>query len=57
VERRFLEEPVDVLWERVRTRGQPGDRGLSRGDIENYAARLHRPDAEEFALYDPPLVD
>ena len=56
VELRFLEESVDVLWARVRTRGRPGDRGLSRGDIESYAARIQRPDTEELALYDPPLI-
>ncbi len=56
VELRFLEESVDVLWDRLRTRGRPGDRGLSRGDIESYAARLQRPDTEELALCDPPLI-
>ncbi len=56
VELQFLDESVDVLWDRVRTRGRPGDRELSRGDIESYAARLQRPDTEELALYDPPLI-
>jgi predicted kinase len=56
VELRFLEESVDVLWERVRTRRRPGDRELSRGDIESYAARLQSPDTEELALYDAPPI-
>lgn len=59
VELRFLDQPVDLLWSRVRARDMErhfGRRPLARADLESYAARFQRPDAEELSLYDPPLV-
>lgn len=59
VELRLLEASVDVLLESVRDRDTErnlGRRPLTRGDVEGYVAKFQRPDAEELALYDPPLV-
>jgi predicted kinase len=58
VELRFLDAPVDILWERVDRRGMEREvtgRALTRADIESYADLIERPDADELALYDPPL--
>lgn len=57
VELRFVDQPVEVLWTRVSERDMErrlGRRALTFADMENYAATIQRPDAEEFALYDPP---
>jgi predicted kinase len=59
VELRWLDESIDVLWERIRARDmerQLGGRALTREDVEAYAASFQRPDAEELARYDPPLA-
>ena len=59
VELRFLDEPVEVLWERVRRRGleqRLGSRALTRADLDSYSAKFHRPDGDELRLYDPPLA-
>ena len=58
VELRFLDETIDVLWERVRSRGMEarlGSRPLTRDDLVSYQAVFERPDAGELALFDPPL--
>ena len=58
VELRFLDAPIDELWERVRVRDRErhlGHRALTRSDLEDYATAFQRPDAAELALYDPPL--
>jgi predicted kinase len=57
VELRYLDEPVDVLWERVRDRGMEvayGSRPLTLDDLRTYASWIEPPDAEEIALFDPP---
>lgn len=60
VELRFLDAPVDVLWLRVQERdngrGAHGGRTLTRAELEEFAAEVERPDAEELALFDPPSV-
>lgn len=59
VELRFLDEPLEVLWDRVRARDMQrrlGRRPLTRADLDVYAGNFQRPDAQELALYDPPLV-
>ncbi len=59
VELRFLDEPVEVLWERVRRRGleqRLGSRALTRADLDGYGAAFQRPDGDELRLYDPPLA-
>lgn len=59
VELRLLDGAIDVLWQRVQARDverQLGSRALRREDIEACAASFQRPDAEELALYDPPLA-
>ncbi|MDQ6784941.1 MAG: ATP-binding protein [Actinomycetota bacterium] len=59
VELRFLNEPLEVLWDRVRARDMErrlGRRPLTRADLETYAGKFQRPDTPELALYDPPLV-
>lgn len=57
VELWVLDEPPEVLWERVRARDTGrrfGHRSLTRADIESYVATFERPDAAEHSLYDPP---
>ncbi len=57
VELRFLDEPIEVLWERVRRRAleqRLGSRTLTRADLDGYSARFQRPDGDELCLYDPP---
>lgn len=57
VELQFLDAPVEVLMARVaeRNRGLPeGAPRVDPGLVEFWNTRLERPDAEEFALFDPP---
>jgi predicted kinase len=57
VELRFLDAPIEVLWERVRGREMErnlGRRPLTRLDIEDYARKFERPDLEELSLFDSP---
>lgn len=52
----FLDAPVDVLWERVRARGREqavGSRAITRDDMIAWSNTIERPDADEFAAYDP----
>jgi predicted kinase len=53
VELRFLDETVDVLWERIRTRNME-PRAITRAELEQWATIIQRPDAAELARYDPP---
>jgi predicted kinase len=58
VELRVLDQPDDVLWERVRSRDaeSPGGRQpLTRAELEGYAASFQRPDSDELSLYDAPI--
>ena len=57
VELRFLDEPLDVLWERVQARGREqawGWRAMERAELAEWADAFEAPDAAELALYDPP---
>jgi predicted kinase len=57
-ELRFLDAPVEVLWERVRERGEEprlGSAPITRDHLEQWDAELERPDAAEHAPYDLPL--
>jgi predicted kinase len=57
VELRYLDEPVEVLWGRIGTRGREeawGSRAITRAELEEWAAAFEAPDAAELALYDPP---
>jgi len=59
VELRFLDEPLEVLWDRVRERDMErrlGRQPLTRADLDSCAGKFQRPDARELALYDPPVV-
>ena len=49
VELRFLDEPFDVLWERVRERGREqewGSRAIERDELAEWADAFEAPDAD-----------
>ncbi len=57
VELRFLDAPLHVLWARLQDRDierKLGHRPLTLADLEEWAAIIQRPDAEELALFDSP---
>lgn len=57
VELRFLDAPVEVLTARVAERNRTLPEGAPRIDpalVAFWDARIERPDAEEFALFDTP---
>lgn len=57
VELRFLDAPVDVLWERVNGRqleGRFGARPIEREELVGWAAAFEAPGDEELRLFDPP---
>lgn len=59
VELRFLDAPLDVLWQRVQERDMErhlGRRALTWDDMARDAAIFQPPTADELALYDPPLA-
>jgi hypothetical protein len=46
------------LWRRIESRDRErtqASRALTLGDVERWAAQIEPPDADELALYDPPL--
>lgn len=58
VELRFLDPPLDVLWERVKSRGMEqrwGYRAIELQELEHWFSALERPGDDELALFDPPL--
>lgn len=58
VELRFLDAPVQVLMARVAERNHalpPGAPHIDPGFVPYWADRIERPDADEFALFDPSL--
>ncbi len=60
VELRFVDAPIDVLWQRVEARGleaRHGSRSLTRADMLGYAQMFQAPDDAELALYDAPLIE
>ncbi len=59
VELRFLDVPLDVLWERVRARNaMPGEITIDKEHLEAWAQNhFEAPTAEELALFDPPNHD
>ena len=48
-----LEEPLDVLYDRINARGRE-DPPITREDLEEWAAIIQRPTPEELALFDQP---
>ena len=52
VELHYLDEPIDVLWERIRDRGLE-DPPMTREQLESYAGTIDVPSEDELALYDP----
>ncbi|MEM7533165.1 MAG: AAA family ATPase [Chloroflexota bacterium] len=48
-----LDEPLDVLYARINTRGRE-DPPITREDLEEWAAIIQRPTPEELALFDQP---
>ncbi len=58
VELRYLEEPIEVLWERIQGRNAanaPHTVTISREQLLGYSGIFEAPDAEELALYDAPV--
>lgn len=54
VELRFLDAPIEVLYERAQRRKME-DPPLTMAHFEDYAKTIQKPDAAEFALFDPPV--
>jgi predicted kinase len=58
VELRFLEAGLSELWRRIESRDRErtrASRALTFEDVERWAGEIEPPDADELALYDPPL--
>ena len=55
VELHFLDDPVDVLFDRIRRRNTESPR-ITLEDLEKWAELFQRPSAEEMALFDPPAA-
>jgi predicted kinase len=56
VELRYLDVPIDRLWDRLRTRRdeRPWATALvERADLVRWASKFEAPDAHEQSLYDP----
>ncbi|MGA7272661.1 MAG: AAA family ATPase [Acidimicrobiia bacterium] len=54
----FLDEPAEVLWERIASRRLEethGSRPPTLGDLRSWVAGFERPTDEEMALFDAPL--
>jgi predicted kinase len=59
VELRFLDVPLDVLWERVEIRNREPHwpaRGIGRDDLIRWQTIFEVPGEEEIALFDPPAL-
>lgn len=57
IELRYLEAPIDVLFERIERRdaeGKWGGRSITRAELEEWATVIEVPSAAELALFDPP---
>jgi predicted kinase len=57
VELRYLDVPLDTLWERVSARGleaRYGSRPIERDELAQWLADFEAPDEIELATYDPP---
>ena len=60
VELRYLDDPLDVRWQRVQQRDalpQWGSAPLTIDDLRSYEPMFEPPDAAELALFDPPSDD
>jgi predicted kinase len=59
VELRFLDASPSELWRRIEARDRErthASRALTLEDLQGWAAQIEPPDADELALYDPPLA-
>jgi predicted kinase len=57
-ELRFLDASPSELWRRIEARDREhtqASRALTLEDVEGWAAQIEPPEADELALYDPPL--
>lgn len=60
VELRFLDVPIDVLWERLAARNAalpPASAVIERADLLRWAEGFERPSADELEQYDSPTID
>lgn len=58
VELHHLDAPREELWRRVEARNAVPPwslRPIRRSDLDAWAPRFEAPDADELALFDPPL--
>lgn len=55
VELHYLSAPLDVLWERIRSRGLE-DPPITRELLEGWCSKFHNPTPEEMLLFDAPLA-
>ncbi|MFP3881889.1 MAG: AAA family ATPase [Actinomycetota bacterium] len=51
VELHYLSEPIDVLWDRIRSRGAESP-AIQREDLEAWVGAFEPPTQEEMGLYD-----
>ena len=56
----LLDPPLDVLWERIESRGREtrlGARAITRAELKQWHHDFERPDDDELARYDALTVD
>ena len=56
VELRFLDAPLEELFRRIQLRGME-DPPIQWADVQRWGEIIQVPNAEELALFDPPLLD
>lgn len=52
----FLDAPIEILWDRIRSRAREqvvGSRAIRREELETWSETIERPTDDEFAEFDP----
>jgi predicted kinase len=53
VELHFIDAPIEVLFDRIRSRGRESP-SITREDVRKWSETFERPTPEEMSLFDPP---